>query len=199
MVGNGQLLFLLQKNTEFSFWNLLSISFEVLNIQILEFKSLEHVEKINEIIYHPQRLFMDGSFRTIKEVVSFDDDLLKTRISHNKERDFFKGEKRPGFLTDVILVDAMFQTGGLYEFMTSNELVHPYEIEKFDFIKPVKRGNSYLCLRRKVSSDEKTNTYDVLLADEKGSVFMDLKNFKMVKLAKLGKDLRIDNLFKISA
>jgi acyl transferase domain-containing protein/NAD(P)H-dependent flavin oxidoreductase YrpB (nitropropane dioxygenase family)/acyl carrier protein/NAD(P)-dependent dehydrogenase (short-subunit alcohol dehydrogenase family) len=168
-------------------------------IEIPEFFPVKSSEKAEELLYHPKRLFMDGSFRTIKEILSFKDSTLVTRVSHNKPREFFKGQSFPKFYTDLILVDSMFQTGGIFEFLTSNNLVLPYGAEKFRFAAPVEKGKDYLCITTKISSDERTDTFNLILADENGRVFMEAENFKMVKLSMLEKDYRVNNKFKISA
>ena len=140
---------------------------------------------VDDLVYHPERLFMGGSFRTIRDIVSFDGETLITKILHNGEREFFKGETRPEFFTDVIMVDAMFQTGGLFEFFTTSELVLPHGLEKFEFVRPVERGITYYCITQRVASDAQTNTYRMVLTDTDGKIYLDLTNFRMVKLSRL--------------
>ncbi len=157
-----------------------------------EFTKVKLDGSVDDIVYHPERLFMDGSFRTIRDITSFDGETLITKVIHNGEREFFKGETRPEFFTDVIMVDAMFQTGGLFEFFTTSELVLPYGLEKFEFVRPVERGREYYCITQRVASDDRTNTYRMVLTDMDGRIYLDLTNFRMVKLA------RLDDKHKIS-
>ncbi|VFQ43910.1 type I polyketide synthase [Desulfoluna butyratoxydans] len=157
-----------------------------------EFTKVKLDGTVDELVYHPERLFMHGSFRTIRDIASFDGETLVTKVIHNGEREFFKGETRPEFFTDVIMVDAMFQTGGLFEFFTTSELVLPYGLEKFEFVRPVERGKEYYCITQRVASDDRTNTYRMVLTDLTGKVYLDLTNFRMVKLS------RLDDKHKIS-
>ncbi|MCG8471269.1 MAG: KR domain-containing protein, partial [Desulfobacterales bacterium] len=160
-------------------------------IELPRFKKVSFDGSVDELVYHPERLFMDGSFKTICDITSFDGEILVTKVIHNGEREFFKGETRPEFFTDVIMVDAMFQTGGLFEFLTTSELVLPYGLEKFEFIRPVERGREYYVITQRVASDERTNTYRMMLTDLEGRVYLDLTNFRMVKLSRLDEQHKI--------
>ncbi|MDY0131850.1 MAG: beta-ketoacyl synthase N-terminal-like domain-containing protein [Desulforegulaceae bacterium] len=168
-------------------------------IELPEFSPVKSSEKTEELLYHPKRLFMEGSFKTIKEIVSFKDNTLITRVSHNEPREFFKGQSFPKFYTDPVLIDSMFQTGGVFEFLSSNNLVLPSAVERFRFIAPVEREKEYLCITTKVSSDKETISFNLILTDESGKLYMEVKNFKMVKLAKVEKDYMVVSKIKISA
>uniref|UniRef100_UPI002626E166 SDR family oxidoreductase n=1 Tax=Desulfoluna sp. TaxID=2045199 RepID=UPI002626E166 len=162
-----------------------------------EFTPVKLDGTVDDLVYHPERLFMHGSFRTIRDITSFDGETLVTKVIHNGEREFFKGDTRPEFFTDVIMVDAMFQTGGLFEFFTTSELVLPYGLDKFEFVRPVERGQEYYCITQRVASDDRTNTYRMVLTDLAGKIYLDLTNFRMVKLSHLDDQHKISD--KVSA
>ena len=167
--------------------------------ELPEFKKPVFSETVDELVYHPERLFMEGSFRTIRDITSFDGETLITKVIHNGEREFFKGETRPEFFSDVIMVDAMFQTGGLFEFLTTSELVLPYGLEKFEFLRPVERGRDYYVVTQRVASDDRTNTYRMMLTDMEGKIYLDLTNFRMVKLSRLDEKHKISGKVSIAS
>jgi NAD(P)-dependent dehydrogenase (short-subunit alcohol dehydrogenase family)/acyl carrier protein len=145
------------------------------------------------LIYHPQRLFMDDLFKTLKDVVSFDGELMVTAFSDTCVKPFFNGVTAPSFLTDVVAIDAMFQTGGLLEFFTTNNLVLPYKIKSMSIHKRVIKGEPYFCLTRKTAEDNETCTFQLQLTDKAGNVHIRIDDFRMVKLAKLDEAYRITN------
>jgi hypothetical protein len=88
-------------------------------------------------------------------------------------------------------VDAMFQTGGLLEFLTTSRTVLPFRINTMTFFKPVEKHTDYLCITQKKASGEETNTYDLFLTDMSGNVFIKVTGFEMVKLTRLAPEDRI--------
>jgi malonyl CoA-acyl carrier protein transacylase/acyl carrier protein len=169
---------------------------EALRIDLPEFKPVQFEGDFKDLIYHPQRLFMNGIFDSVHGFVSFDKDLLITRMSDISGADFFAGEPSPNFITDVVMVDAMFQTGGIFEFMTSNDLVLPFNIRRMTFLKAPQKGQEYLCLTQKTASAEETNTYQLHLVDADGNVFIKVEDFQMVRVTKLEKEYQVLDRFK---
>ncbi len=160
-------------------------------ISLPEFRKPRYTGDAESLIYHPQRLFMDDLFKTLKDVVSFDEGLMVTEFSDTCVKPFFTGITAPSFLTDVVAVDALFQTGGLLEFFTSNNLVLPYKIRKMTVHQRVRKGEAYFCLTRKTAEDAETCTFELQLTDREGNLFIRIEDFRMVKLAKLDEAYRI--------
>ncbi|MDJ0723241.1 MAG: SDR family NAD(P)-dependent oxidoreductase, partial [Desulfobacterales bacterium] len=106
------------------------------SVTLPTFQPVGYEGDIQELLYHPSRLFMDGLFRTVEEIVSFEEDRLISRIRSASTRPFFADDPWPSFLTDVAVVDAMFQTGGMLEVMTTNIIVLPYTIGRMRFHQP---------------------------------------------------------------
>jgi len=150
-------------------------------------------------VYHPRRLFMFGLFNTITAINSFDGKTLITTVADKSEKAFFKGVNAPDFVAAPILVDAMFQTGGLFEFFTTSRTVLPSKIRSLKMYKTVEKNTSYFCITQKVESGEETNTYDLKLVDQKGSVYIEVDNFEMVKLNRLDPDDRIADRIKFTS
>ena len=138
--------------------------------EIPTFKLVENSKALTEQIYHPQRLFMDDIFKTIHDILSFDGETLITQISDRSRATFFTQDPCPALLTDVILLDAMFQTGGVFEFLTESALVLPYKIESLKFFDRGVKDADYLCITTRTASDEETDTFDIDLVDEKGEL-----------------------------
>jgi acyl transferase domain-containing protein/NAD(P)H-dependent flavin oxidoreductase YrpB (nitropropane dioxygenase family)/acyl carrier protein/NAD(P)-dependent dehydrogenase (short-subunit alcohol dehydrogenase family) len=151
-----------------------------------------------ETIYHPQRLFMDGVFRTVQGIHSFDGELLVTRMKHAQKREFFSGVTDPAFIVDVVLIDAMFQTGGIFEMLTTSEIILPSKINRMVFHGTPDRNREYLCFTRKLSTDEESTTFTLILADHDGRVYMEIDRFDMVKITRVPESERIDKLFRIA-
>ncbi len=165
------------------------------NINLPAFYPVSHDGDIQALLYHPARLFMDGLFRTVTAIPSFKPDELVTRIQNAGTRPFFKGQAFPEFMTDVAVVDAMFQTGGMLEVMSTSMIVLPYRIGEMTFFRPVERGGEYLCITKKTGTYEKTNEYQLELVDEDGNLFIKVANFEMVKVDRLpAKDRILDRL-----
>jgi acyl transferase domain-containing protein/NAD(P)H-dependent flavin oxidoreductase YrpB (nitropropane dioxygenase family)/acyl carrier protein/NAD(P)-dependent dehydrogenase (short-subunit alcohol dehydrogenase family) len=160
-------------------------------ITLPEFRKPRYTGDAESLIYHPQRLFMDDLFKTLKDVVSFDGGLMVTEFSDTCVKPFFTGITAPSFLTDVVAVDALFQTGGLLEFFTGNNLVLPYKIKTLTVHQRVRKDETYFCLTRKIAEDAETCTFQLQLVDRAGNLLIRIEDFRMVKLAKLDDAHRI--------
>ena len=106
-------------------------------------------------------------------------------MEDRSEKEFFKGVTKPGFVAAPVLVDAMFQTGGLLEFFTTSRTVLPFKIKSLKFYKDVEKNTPYFCITQKAVSGEETNTYHLTLADRAGTVCIEIDGFEMVKLNRL--------------
>ncbi|MFH2092915.1 MAG: beta-ketoacyl synthase N-terminal-like domain-containing protein [Pseudomonadota bacterium] len=168
-------------------------------IKIPEFKKISWTGDFESLVYNPKRLFMFGLFGTITDINSFDGQTLITTVQDSSDKEFFKGVKDPKFVAAPILVDAMFQTGGLLEFFTTSRTVLPYRIKSMKFYKDVERNTPYYCITEKKASGEETNTYDLKLVDKKGKVFIEVDSFEMVKLNQLDPEDRIIDRVKFAA
>ncbi len=163
-------------------------------IKLPEFNPISWEGEVETLVYHPRRLFMFGLFGTITDINSFDGNTLVTTVEDTSQKAFFKGVEDPSFVAAPVLVDAMFQTGGLLEFFTTSQTVLPYKIKSLKFYRDVEKNQKYLCITQKVDSGEETNTYNLTLTDPKGNVFIEVDGFEMVKLNRLDPADRIDNL-----
>ena len=141
---------------------------------------------------------MFGLFGTITGIDSFDGNTLITTVEDISKKDFFKGVQNPNFVAAPVLVDAMFQTGGLLEFFTTSRTVLPYRINCLKFYRNVEKNKKYFCITQKKASEEETKTYDLKLVDEKGNVFIEVDSFEMVKLNQLDPEDRIIDLVDFS-
>jgi NAD(P)-dependent dehydrogenase (short-subunit alcohol dehydrogenase family) len=148
------------------------------------------------LIYNPRRLFMEDLFKTLKDVVSFDGEVLITSFCETSDKPFFSDLARPAFLTDLTAVDALFQTGGLLEFFTTSTLVLPYKIGTLTIFGRTVRGETYRCLTRKTEDGPETNTYQLDLAHPDGTVLIRIEDFQMVKLGTLDNADRIADLIR---
>ncbi|WP_035236566.1 type I polyketide synthase [Desulfobacter vibrioformis] len=145
-----------------------------------------------EQIYHPDRLFMDGLFRSVDQLVSLDQESLVTVVQWRPGREFFKGQTHPEFVTPVVIMDAMFQTGGILEFFTSADVVLPYAISKVSFAGTVLPDTPYFCVTRRLAQGSDTKTYHMQLADLSGRVIIDIQDFQMVRVDRLAEEDRPD-------
>jgi 3-hydroxymyristoyl/3-hydroxydecanoyl-(acyl carrier protein) dehydratase len=160
-------------------------------VSLPTFSPVGYTGDIQELLYHPSRLFMDGLFRTVEEIVSFEPQRLISRIVNRSTKPFFADCPRPDFMTDVAVVDAMFQTGGMLEVMTTNIIVLPYAIGRMRFYRPLTKGTPYLCITEKTDQGEETNTYQLRLVDEKGRLHMAIDDFQMVQVDRLREEDQI--------
>jgi hypothetical protein len=156
-----------------------------------EFSPVSWEGDLADLVYHPKRLFMFGLFGTITDINSFDGKTLVTTVADRSDAPFFRDVTDPEFQAAPVLVDAMFQTGGLLEFLTTSRTVLPFRINTMTFFKPVEKHTDYLCITQKKASGEETNTYDLFLTDMSGNVFIKVTGFEMVKLTRLAPEDRI--------
>jgi acyl transferase domain-containing protein/NAD(P)H-dependent flavin oxidoreductase YrpB (nitropropane dioxygenase family)/acyl carrier protein/NAD(P)-dependent dehydrogenase (short-subunit alcohol dehydrogenase family) len=156
-----------------------------------EFYPVSWEGDLADLVYHPRRLFMFGLFETITDINSFDGTTLVTTVADRSAAPFFKGVTDPMFQAAPVLVDAMFQTGGLLEFLTTSRTVLPFRIASMTFFAAVARHVDYLCITEKKASGEETNTYDLTLTDSFGKVFIKITGFEMVKLNRLAPEDQI--------
>ena len=143
---------------------------------------------VPELVYHPSRLFMDGLFRTVEEILFMDAAMLVTRLRRPTGRPFFAGVVQPDFLTDVVLVDAMFQSCGILAFMTTGDVVLPQTIGRMGFCQRPEETGDCLCKVVKSAEDETHITFGIDLVDRQGTPFLQVENFKMVRVDKLPAD-----------
>jgi hypothetical protein len=113
------------------------------------------------------------------------------RIEHPATREFFAGVTDARFATDVQLVDAMFQTGGMLEVLTSGDIVLPFSIRHLRWYGPPRRGAVYRCLTERIASAERTVTYRLTLAGEDDRAVVEIEGFEMVKVDRLQPEDRI--------
>jgi hypothetical protein len=162
-------------------------------IKLPQFSPVSYEGDFESLVYHPSRLFMFGLFGTITDINSFDGKTLITTLEDISDAEFFKGVPEPRFVAAPVIMDAMFQTGGLLEFFTSSRTVLPFKIDTLKFYGNIQRKTPYYCITQKVDSGEETNTYNLTLADEKGRVFVEIIGFEMVKLNQLAPEDRISD------
>ena len=155
------------------------------------FHPVGYAGDIQDLLYHPSRLFMDGLFRTVEDIVSFEPRRLISRIVNRSVKPFFADCPAPDFITDVAVVDAMFQTGGMLEVMTTNIIVLPYTIGRMRFYRPLHKGTPYLCITEKTDQGEETNTYQLRLVDEDGRLHLAIDDFQMVQVDRLAEENQI--------
>ncbi len=170
---------------------------EQVEIRIPKFTPVQYDGNIQDLLYHPSRLFMDGLFRTVEDILSFEPQVLISRVRNSSQKQFFAGDAAPDFITDVAIVDAMFQTGGMLEVMTTHEIVLPARIRRMDFYGKLQKNREYICITRKTDNGPKANTYQLDLVDMDGMLLIRIEDFEMVKVDKLAPENRITD--KISS
>jgi hypothetical protein len=154
-------------------------------IDLPEFTKVSWEGDLASLIYHPRRLFMFGLFNTITDVNTFDGTTLVTTLRDDSDAEFFKGVADPQFVAAPVLVDAMFQTGGLLEFFTTSRTVLPFRIRSMFFYRTPEKKTAYYCVTKKTAAGKETNIYDICLCDDTGSLLIDIQGFEMVKLNRL--------------
>ena len=167
-------------------------------IKLPQFNPVSFEKDVETLVYHPQRLFMFGLFGTITDINSFDGKTLITTVEDRSKKEFFKGVANPDFVAAPVLVDAMFQTGGLLEFFTTSRTVLPFKINSLKFYRNVEKQTPYFCITHKLASGEETNTYNLSLVDKSGMVFIEVNGFEMVKLNRLDPEDEIKGLVEFS-
>ena len=134
-----------------------------------------------------------------ENAVPFEDDRLISQIRSASDRPFFADDPRPRFLTDVAVVDAMFQTGGMLEVMTTNIIVLPYTIGRMQFHQPLVPGATYLCITQRIAQGRETNTYRLQLVDDDGQRYITIEDFEMVQVDRLAEDDQIVDRLNVGA
>ncbi len=167
-------------------------------IKLPTFHPVSFEGDVKTLVYHPKRLFMFGLFGTITDINSFDGDTLITTVEDRSKKEFFKGVTNPDFVAAPVLVDAMFQTGGLLEFFTTSRTVLPFKIKSLKFYRDVEKNTPYFCITQKRASGEETNTYNLILVDKSGVVFIEVNHFEMVKLNRLDPEDEIKRLVEFT-
>ncbi len=133
----------------------------------------------------------------MEDILSFESQVLISKVRNSSQRPFFAGDTAPDFITDVAIVDAMFQTGGMLEVMTTHEIVLPARIRQMDFYGPLQKNKAYFCITRKTDNGPKANTYQLDLVDTDGLLLIRIEDFEMVKVDRLAPENRITD--KISS
>jgi 3-hydroxymyristoyl/3-hydroxydecanoyl-(acyl carrier protein) dehydratase len=126
----------------------------------------------------------------VDQLAALDEDSLVTVVQWRPGREFFKGRTYPEFATPVVIMDAVFQTGGILEFFTSADVMLPYAIGKVSFAGAVLPETPYFCVTRRMAQDSDTKTYHMQLADTSGRVIIDIKDFQMVRVDHLTEENR---------
>jgi hypothetical protein len=133
-------------------------------------------------IYHPDRLFMEGRFLSMKEVMGFDSGHLVTRVADPGNPPLFLGRSENNMVLNVALVDAMFQSAGLYQVLTNRALALPSDLESAQFFRPLVKGVSYFCHVMAADTDPASGRMNLVLADDNGNPAVSIKNFTMVQV-----------------
>lgn len=167
-------------------------------IKLPQFSPVLFEGDVETLVYHPKRLFMFGLFGTIRDINSFDGETLITTVEDRSKKEFFKGVANPDFVAAPVLVDAMFQTGGLLEFFTTSRTVLPFKIKSLKFYRDVEKETPYYCITQKMASHEETNVYHLTLVDQSGMVFIEVDGFEMVKLNRLDPEDEIKSLVELT-
>ena len=168
-------------------------------VKLPPFSPVSFEGDVETLVYNPRRLFMFGLFGTIREINSFDGETLITTVEDRSKKEFFKGAANPDFVAAPVLVDAMFQTGGLLEFFTTSRTVLPFKINSLKFYRDVEKQTPYFCITQKVASGEETNTYNLTLVDKSGLVMIEVYHFEMVKLNRLDPEDEIKGLVEFTS
>ncbi|MBN1500070.1 MAG: acyltransferase domain-containing protein [Spirochaetes bacterium] len=174
----------------------LSSDFEKSDTILPDFSESPNAESIADLMYHPERLFMGGVFDSVEKVLSFDGKNLITLISDTSDADFFSGMPSPDFEMDVVLLDGMFQTGGMVEFISTDNMVLPFRIKEMKICGKTEKYKKYFCRTERLAEDQDTVTFNVTLFDENKKVIYDIREFQMVKISKLKDDYRIKDKVK---
>ena len=141
--------------------------------------------KVERMVYHPDRLFMDGLFRSVDQILHIDERTLVTRLKRPEAGPFFTGGETPDFLTDVVLVDAMFQSCGIFAFLTGGDVALPRAMDRMSFFqRPVGTG-PFLCRVARAGDDRDHPAFDVDLTDGEGRPLIKAANFAMVRVGRL--------------
>jgi hypothetical protein len=168
-------------------------------IEIPKLKKLTWDGELGDLLYHPKRLFMDRLFRSITDVVCADETTVVSVIHNAWKGQFFKNFKNPGFITNPVVVDAIFQTGGLVEFVIGNDIILPFRIGKMTIYREIKTNDEYICITRLTKRDdkEKLRYFDVDLCDREGNLFLHIDNYTMIAVEKVPADYDVAKKFHL--
>ena len=166
-------------------------------VSLPDSQSLQFEGNLTELLYHPERLFMDGMFETINEILYFDNSSLVTKIHTSNDKRCFSNTVENNFVTDVITIDGMFQTCGVIELLTTNNLVLPYEIERMKIYAETTPDNEYICLTKKIAEHSDRNEYQIQLLDKDNNVLLDIEKMSMIKVTRLSEEFKIYDKIKI--
>ncbi|MBP7497331.1 MAG: SDR family NAD(P)-dependent oxidoreductase, partial [Bacteroidales bacterium] len=155
-----------------------------------------NIEGIKELLYHPERLFMDGLFKTIDDLISFKDNTLICRFLNTQSKQFFALRDKYRLLADVITLDGMFQTCGVIELISTNNLVLPYEISQMKIFAETDPNKQYYCITKKLSERNDACDYSIELFDDNMNILISIEKMRMVKMYKLPDEFSIMNKFK---
>ncbi|MBN2771115.1 MAG: SDR family oxidoreductase, partial [Spirochaetes bacterium] len=166
-------------------------------ITVPEFKPALITGNFQDLIYHPKRLFMHGLFKTVEELLSFEEERMITRVCNSSDREFFAGVQNPEFTTDPVLVDAMFQTGGMLDVMTTEKIILPYMMKEMKFYRKPEKNVPYLCITEKTAATADINTYNLTLCSEDGQVYLEILDFEMIQVGDVEPGMSIKDKIKL--
>jgi hypothetical protein len=162
-----------------------------------EFQNIKFEGTLKELLYHPQRLFMDNMFETISSLLYFDNTTLVTGFHNVNNKNFFSNGEQNNFITDIVTLDGMFQTCGVIELLTTNNLVLPYEISSMQIFAETNPENEYICLTRKIADRTEANDYHIQLLDKDNNVLVNIEKMTMIKIFKLPEEFKIYDKVKV--
>ena len=169
---------------------------EVETVELPDLPKVAYEGELRDICYHPKRLFMDGVFGTLKSVEGYGETQMVTLMNDFSDRDFFAGEVAPDFKTPVVLVDAMFQTGGLFNMIGGGGLVLPSRIKRMRVLAMPERNTDYFCITEKKAELEETDLFDMKLVDARGKLLVHAEDFEMIRIGELPAEFSIADRFE---
>ena len=154
--------------------------------------------KLRELLYHPDRLFMDEMFETIENILHSDNNTILAKLHNKNDHRCFSDRDDNNFITDVITLDGMFQTCGVIEMLSTNNLVLPYKIASMKIYADVTPDNEYLCLTRKTDERSDGNDYRIQLFSMDHKLLFDIEKMTMIKVGKLSEEAKINDKVNIA-
>ena len=158
-----------------------------------EFQNMFIDGSLHELLYHPERLFMDDMFKTISDVMYFDNTTLVTKLHNNSNKQCFRDKKSNNFITDIFTLDGMFQSCGVITFINQSIIILPYEITKIKFYGKTNPENEYYCCTRILSDNNETAEFEIRLTDKDNNLLVHVEKMIMVKVYKIPEEYRIYN------
>jgi NAD(P)-dependent dehydrogenase (short-subunit alcohol dehydrogenase family)/acyl carrier protein len=155
--------------------------------------------ELAKLLYHPKRLFMTELFQTVEDVIGMNDKTIVVKIHTTSKVPFFAHIDDPEFVIDPVIVDGLFQSGGLFEFLGSGDTILPYRIAKMTRYKEIDRYTEYTCAATLIGRDdtEKTRAFDIDLIDKNGNLCLRVENFQMIAVGKPSAEDSIVGKFKV--